>query len=86
MTFLRPLFTFRHSLIILDDKGDHVFCGTAGGVYETTDAAGSWKLIPSTPFCLGLTNGTIGGVPHIICGAKAGIYNVRHFPAQFPPF
>ena len=65
-----------HSLIILDDKGDHVFCGTKGGVYETTDGAASWKLIPNTPFCVGLTNGTIGGVPHIICGAKAGIYNV----------
>jgi photosystem II stability/assembly factor-like uncharacterized protein len=61
------------SLYIVDDKGDHVLAGTGSGIYESLDAAASWRLIPATePFGLVRTmkNGTINGEPHILAQTK----------------
>ena len=63
------------SLYIHDDKGDHLFCGTDGGIYESTDAAASWTLIKETQafgVCKAIVNGTIAGVPTILAGCEGG--------------
>ena len=61
------------SLYIVDDKGDHVLAVTGSGIYETLDAAASWRLIPATE-AFGLVrtmkNGTIDGEPHILAQTK----------------
>ena len=66
------------SLYIHDDKGDHLFCGTDGGIYESTDAAASWTLIKETQafgVCKAIVNGTIAGVPTILAGCEGGVAN-----------
>ena len=66
------------SLYIRDDKGDHLFCGTDGGIYESTDAAASWTLIKETQafgVCKAIVNGTIAGVPTILAGCEGGVAN-----------
>ena len=68
------------SLGIVDmDKGDHVYTGTASGIYETTDGAESWTKVNTTvPVgnCYTFKNGTIGGVPHILASCDCGIASI----------
>ena len=68
------------SLGIVDmDKGDHVYAGTPGKIYETTDAGENWKLVNTTvPLgtCYSFKNGTIGGEPHILASCDCGIGNI----------
>ena len=72
------------SLGIVDKNGDHVFAGTPGKIYETTDGAANWKLLnftggeigtnPGT--CYTFKNGTIGGEAHIIASCDCGIASI----------
>ena len=64
------------SLIIVDDKGDHVLAGTPTGIYETKDGAASWTLMPGSTgigWARSMMNGTINGEPRILAGADAGL-------------
>lgn len=66
------------SIGLVDEKGDHVFCGVPGGIYETIDAAASWKLVNGSDAfgtCYTFKNGTIGNEPYIFAGCDAGIAN-----------
>ena len=58
--------------------GVHVYCATPTGIYETTDGAASWTLVPETRSFGAHTfrAGTIGGKPYILAGAAGGIANV----------
>ena len=72
------------SLGIVDKNGDHVYAGTPGKIYETTDGAANWKLLnftggeigtnPGT--CYTFKNGTIGGEAHIIASCDCGIASI----------
>ena len=64
------------SLIIVDDAGDHVLAGTPTGIYETTDGASSWRLMPGSTgigWARSMKNGTINGEPRILAGVDNGI-------------
>ena len=64
------------SLIIVDDKGDHVLAGTPTGIYETKDGAASWTLMPGSTgigWARSMMNGTINGEPRILAGVDAGL-------------
>ena len=64
------------SLIIVDDKGDHVLAGTPTGIYETKDGAASWTLMPGSTgigWARSMMNGTINGEPRILAGFDAGL-------------
>ena len=66
------------SLIIVDEKGDHVLAGTPTGIYETLDSALSWRLMPGSAgigWARSMKNGTVNGEPHIIAGVDSGIAN-----------
>ena len=68
------------SLGIVDtDKGDHVYCGVPGAVYETTDGGENWKIAPGSQklgTCYTFKNGTINGEPHILASCDVGIANI----------
>ena len=64
------------SLIIVDDKGDHVLAGTPTGIYQTKNGAASWTLMPGSTgigWARSMMNGTINGEPRILAGADAGL-------------
>ena len=64
------------SLIIVDDKGDHVLAGTPTGIYETKDGAASWTLMPGSTgigWARSMMNGTINGEARILAGVDAGL-------------
>jgi hypothetical protein len=64
------------SLIIVDEAGDHVLAGTPTGIYETTDGASSWKLMPGSMgigWARSLKNGTINGEARVLAGVDNGI-------------
>lgn len=63
-------------IVDLDGKGDHVYAGTPGKIYETTDGAATWKLLNTTvPLgsCYTFKNGTIGGEKYTLASCDCGI-------------
>ena len=68
------------SLGIVDhDKGNHVYCGVPGAIYETTDGAATWRLVNESHklgTCYTFKNGTINGEPYILASCDAGIGNI----------
>lgn len=67
------------SVLVLDDKGDHVLAGSPTGIYESLDAGASWRLIPETMgigWARTLKVGKIQGEPHVIAGVDHGLANV----------
>ena len=67
-------------IIDLDGNGDHVYAGTPGRVYETTDGGESWTALNTTvPLgtCYTFKNGTIGGEKYTLASCDCGIANHR---------
>eukprot|EP01052_Picozoa_sp_SAG31_P049143 SAG31_NODE_10621_length_1116_cov_1.349066_2_plen_208_part_00 len=62
--------------IVDNDKGDHVYAGVPGIVYETTDGAETWKVATTElGTCYTFKNGTINGEPYILASCdKVYIY------------
>lgn len=72
-----------NGLFIVDDKGDHVLCGTLSGVFETLDGAKTWTHVPQTRgwgVANSFRNGTINGKSYIFVGANGGLGNVPLVP------
>jgi hypothetical protein len=76
----KGLFDTRVSgVFVVDTNGDHLYVGTPSGIWESTDAAGSWNFVPETKAfgrAVSFRNGTINGESYVLVGTSQGIANV----------